>query len=103
MDDRTSSAFADACAFFVDTVSVVTNDRWEQPGLGEWTVRQSVAHTNRAQTTFVMYINKPPQPEPRGSGYFSSDAILPEAAKRLSLSVPTPFEPSKPPPSQRSS
>jgi uncharacterized protein (TIGR03086 family) len=75
MDDKSSSAFADASKFFLDTVSLVTDDRWEQPGLGEWTVRQLVAHTNRAQTTVVEYINNPQQPEPPGSDYFNSDAI----------------------------
>jgi uncharacterized protein (TIGR03083 family) len=75
MDDRSASAFADASAFFVDTVAFVAQAAWERPGLGEWTVRQLVAHANRAQTTVVQYVQHPEPPEGRDSGYLGADAI----------------------------
>ena len=75
MDDRSSAAFVEASTFFVEMVSLVTDDEWETPGLGEWTVRQLVAHANRGQTTLVEYVDRPQQPEPQGGEYFSSEAI----------------------------
>ena len=103
MDDRSSSAFASASAFFVDTVSLVSNDRWGQPGLGEWSVRQLVAHTNRAHTTVVETSTTRNSPNLAAVTTSVRMRSLPETAKRLPLAVPTHSGPSKPPPSQRSS
>ena len=47
----TRSAFTDAAAVFLATVAAVADDQWEQPGLGEWTVRELTAHTIRSFET----------------------------------------------------
>lgn len=51
-------AFADAAAWFVETVGLV-GDRWEEPGLGEWDVRALVGHTSRAILTVEAYLGRP--------------------------------------------
>ena len=47
----TRSAFTDAAAVFLATVAAVADDQWEQPGVGEWTVRELTAHTIRSFET----------------------------------------------------
>jgi uncharacterized protein (TIGR03083 family) len=52
-------AYAAATACFVDTVAQVGETQWEQPGLGEWTVRDLVGHASRALLTVEAYVNNP--------------------------------------------
>ena len=52
-------AYADAAAFFVETVAHIDREAWSQPALGEWTVRDLVGHTNRAFVTVEAYLDKP--------------------------------------------
>src|SRR4029453_577680 len=52
-------AYAAATACFVDIVARVDDAQWEQPGLGEWTVRDLVGHTSRALLTVEAYVDKP--------------------------------------------
>ncbi|HET9600086.1 MAG TPA: maleylpyruvate isomerase N-terminal domain-containing protein [Acidimicrobiales bacterium] len=47
----TRSAFTDAAAVFLATVAAVADDQWEQPGVGEWTVRELTAHAIRSFET----------------------------------------------------
>jgi uncharacterized protein (TIGR03083 family) len=51
--------FAGASAAVVDLVATVPEDAWERPGLGEWSVRELVAHTLRAWTTVRDYLAEP--------------------------------------------
>lgn len=50
----TREAFRQAARWFVDTASAVVD--WEQPGLGEWSVRDLVGHTSRALLTVETYL-----------------------------------------------
>ncbi|HMM96412.1 maleylpyruvate isomerase N-terminal domain-containing protein [Phycicoccus sp.] len=43
----------------VSLVARVPDDAWERPGLGEWTVRELVAHLLRAWTTVRDYLGEP--------------------------------------------
>lgn len=52
-------AYADAAAFFVETVARIEREAWSQPALGEWTVRDLVGHTNRALVTVESYLDTP--------------------------------------------
>ena len=52
-------AYQQAAQFFVDTVAQVRDSQWEQVGLGEWTVRDLVGHTNRALLTVETYLATP--------------------------------------------
>ena len=45
------AAFPDAADVFLATVSAVPADRWEEPGLGEWTVRELTGHALRSFST----------------------------------------------------
>jgi uncharacterized protein (TIGR03083 family) len=56
--DAARRAFADAAASFVETAARV-GDRWDRPGLGEWTVRDLTGHTSRALLTVESYLAKP--------------------------------------------
>lgn len=56
-DER--AAFTSAAAWFRGTVDEVT-DRWDLPGLGEWTVRDLTGHTSRALVTVETYLDAEP-------------------------------------------
>jgi uncharacterized protein (TIGR03083 family) len=45
------AAFPDAAEVFLATTAAVGLEQWEQPGLGEWTVRELTAHALRAFQT----------------------------------------------------
>ena len=45
------AAFPDAADVFLATVSAVPADRWEEPCLGEWTVRELTGHALRSFST----------------------------------------------------
>ena len=53
------AAYAGAANLFVATVAQVQEPQWEQVGLGEWTVRDLVGHTNRALLTVETYLDQP--------------------------------------------
>ena len=57
LDER--AAFQRAAAWFRSTVDRV-GDRWDQPGLGEWTVRDLVGHTSRSLVTVETYLDAEP-------------------------------------------
>lgn len=75
MDDALAAAFGDASRFLVESVRLVPDTSWDQPGLGSWTVRELVAHANRGQTTVENYLRDPQRPQPPGSSYFTEEAI----------------------------
>jgi uncharacterized protein (TIGR03083 family) len=45
------AAFSDATEVFLATVAAVPADQWEEPGLGEWTVRELTGHALRSFST----------------------------------------------------
>lgn len=51
-------AFSDAAGWFVRTAALV-DERWNQPGLGEWDVRALVGHTSRSFLTVETYLDRP--------------------------------------------
>jgi uncharacterized protein (TIGR03083 family) len=75
MDDESVTAFRDASGFLVETVRAVPDSAWDAPGLGNWSVRELVAHANRGHTTLEEYLLRPQRPQPPGSPYFSDEAI----------------------------
>ncbi|MET4099068.1 uncharacterized protein (TIGR03083 family) [Agrococcus sp. UYP10] len=54
--------FGRAAFELVDLVALVPPERFGDPGLGEWTLRELIGHTSRALSTVVGYLA---QPEPR--------------------------------------
>jgi uncharacterized protein (TIGR03083 family) len=56
--DDSLRAFTDAAEWFVLTSSKV-GDRWTEPGLGEWDVRELVGHTSRSFLTVETYLGRP--------------------------------------------
>jgi uncharacterized protein (TIGR03083 family) len=64
LDER--AAFQRAAAWFRSTVDRV-GDRWDQPGLGEWTVRDLVGHTSRSLVTVETYLDAEPSEVTVGS------------------------------------
>jgi uncharacterized protein (TIGR03083 family) len=58
-------AYKQAIGFFVETAAQVSATQWEQPGLGEWNVRELVAHTSRAMLTVREFaVHAPGAPTP---------------------------------------
>lgn len=52
------AAFEEAAAWFVAT-AIEGNGRWDDPALGEWSVRDLVGHTSRALLTVETYLARP--------------------------------------------
>ena len=75
MDGEIAEAFRDASRFFVEAVRHVPPERWDGPGLGDWTLRELVAHANRAHTTVEEYLLRPQEPQPPDGPYFRDEAI----------------------------
>src|SRR5690625_4009989 len=63
MDELTERrrAFTSAAHWFVAT-TVLADDRWNHPALGEWTVLDLVGHTSRALLTVESYLSDEPLP-----------------------------------------
>jgi uncharacterized protein (TIGR03083 family) len=83
MEGSSATAFKAASTFLLEVVAAVSPEDWERAGLGSWSVRELVAHANRAHTTVEEYLLRPRPPEPRGSGYFSEEAIAERARESL--------------------
>jgi uncharacterized protein (TIGR03083 family) len=61
MDNVThTESFDLAATAFIDLVARIDPTRWNDPGLGTWTVRELVGHTSRAITTLETYLAAPP-------------------------------------------
>jgi uncharacterized protein (TIGR03083 family) len=54
--EETSDAFRFASHWWRSIVGAVDDEGWDRPGLGEWTVRELVAHTDRAYRTVIDYL-----------------------------------------------
>lgn len=52
------NAFVQAAEWFVGVVPA-GKGHWEEPGLGEWSIRDLVGHTSRALSTVESYLDKP--------------------------------------------
>ncbi len=68
------AAFGAAAAWFRATVGEV-GDRWAEPGLGEWTVRDLVGHTSRSLVTVEAYLDAEPGEVTVGSSVAYYDAV----------------------------
>lgn len=69
----TLAAFREASRWWRAMVGAVDEDRWEQAALGEWSVRELVAHTDRAYKTVIDYTHgdvKDPTAIYSAAGYF---------------------------------
>lgn len=55
-DSETSEAFRYASHWWRSLVGAIDDHQWDQTGLGEWTVRELVAHTDRAYKTIITYL-----------------------------------------------
>jgi len=53
--DHSRGAFEEAATWFVSMTASV-RDRWDAPGLGEWTVRDLVGHASRSFLTIEAYL-----------------------------------------------
>ena len=76
MDARTEPRawFSAASDAVVEVVAAVPDDAWSRPGLGEWSVRELVAHVLRAWTTVRDYLAEPVPPA--GTPVLSAAAYL---------------------------
>src|SRR6478609_2094437 len=79
-------AFDDAADWYLATVALV-GDRWQVPGLGEWTVRDLVGHASRSFLTIETYAARPAESVEIASAsdyYLATRAIAagPDVARR---------------------
>ena len=56
--DESRRAFPDEARWCVATTARV-DGRWDEPGLGEWSVRDLVGHTSRSFLTVESYLATP--------------------------------------------
>ena len=77
VDDDVAKAYNEASACFVELVGRVPRDEYDDVGLGEWTVLELIAHTNRSHTLLVDYIERPAPPA--RSDYNTPQAIADRA------------------------
>lgn len=71
--EETSDAFRYASHWWRSIVGAVDDHHWDRTALGEWTVRELVAHTNRAYKTIVTYLTGEtvdPTPISTAAAYF---------------------------------
>ncbi|MGW9262604.1 maleylpyruvate isomerase family mycothiol-dependent enzyme [Gordonia terrae] len=54
VDDFTAGA-----RHLTELVALIDDDRWDGPGLGEWSLRSLVGHASRSLTTVVSYLAQP--------------------------------------------
>ncbi|NEM91901.1 maleylpyruvate isomerase family mycothiol-dependent enzyme [Galbitalea soli] len=57
-----SESFGLAAEVFIGLVARIPSYQWNDPGLGEWTVRGLVGHTSRAILTIENYLGAEPAP-----------------------------------------
>lgn len=65
-------AFGAAAQWFMSAVRSIRSDQWDLPGLGEWNVRELVAHTVRPFRTVGQYLDgtvRDPTVLPSGAAY----------------------------------
>jgi uncharacterized protein (TIGR03083 family) len=55
-DDRWRALFEMATTTFTELADTIGPDRWSEPGLGVWSVRDLVGHTSRALLTIELYL-----------------------------------------------
>ena len=70
---ETAGAYRAASHWWRSLVGGVDDHQWDQAALGEWSVRELVAHTNRAYKTVLDYVTgdvKDPTPIYSAAGYF---------------------------------
>ncbi len=94
MADRTfphaeaTSAFDLAGKWFVSAVRTVDDEQWDLPALGEWNVRELVAHTVRAFRTVEQYLDgtvRDPTPLTSAAEYFRM--VLAEDEPHIHIAV----------------
>ena len=57
--DKIRQAYLESAEFFAGLVDGVDVDAWEEPALGQWTLRDLAGHTYRSISTVVGYSEKP--------------------------------------------
>lgn len=71
--DEVTAAFRHASHWWKSLVGAVDDGAWDQAALGEWSVRELVAHTNRAYKTIPLYLDGEVKDEtwiPTAAAYF---------------------------------
>ncbi|MCB0976416.1 MAG: maleylpyruvate isomerase N-terminal domain-containing protein [Acidimicrobiales bacterium] len=71
--DEVTTAYRYVSHWWCSLVGAIDDDRWDGPALGEWSVRELVAHTNRVYRTILDYVAgdvKDPTPILSASDYF---------------------------------
>ncbi|MBW8825453.1 MAG: maleylpyruvate isomerase family mycothiol-dependent enzyme [Acidobacteria bacterium] len=75
MHSPAAQAYAWASEFFVDVVAQIGVTQYDDAGLGDWSVRELIAHANRAHVLVVEYIEHPVDPAQVPADYFSPASI----------------------------
>ncbi|MBM9466259.1 maleylpyruvate isomerase N-terminal domain-containing protein [Nakamurella leprariae] len=75
MDDP---VFRNAAYAFANLAAQIPEDRWQEPALGTWSVRDLVGHTSRSLTTVRDYLDRPAERVEIGSAaaYYVAIGIM---------------------------
>ena len=75
MHSPAAQAYRGASEFLVEVVAKVDPQQYEHAGLGHWSVRELIAHANRAHTLVVAYLEDPVDPGQVPADYFAPASI----------------------------
>src|SRR5438552_2698984 len=75
MHSPAARAYAWASEFLVDVVTKVEAEQYDHAGLGHWSVRELIAHANRAHLLVVEYLEHPVDPAQIPADYFAPESI----------------------------
>ena len=78
MQDRSGeirNAFRESVQQFVNVVERIPSDAWDKPGLGEWTVRELVAHVVAMIEGIAAYAGPPAPPDAESAGAYYVQAM----------------------------
>lgn len=66
--------FSAAARVVGESIAQIPADRWDGPGLGEWSLRDLVGHTSRSLVTVIDYLARPVDEEivPSASAYLTA-------------------------------
>jgi hypothetical protein len=74
--DAVIDIYLQAASAFVETAALIPLTSLDRPGLGEWTIRDLLGHTNRSITLIAQYASNDPVVVHNAAAYYQSAATV---------------------------